>query len=413
MTKQNCNKPYRLPSILASSLLFLFAALWLTACAPQKSVAATDTGGAPGHEFVQTMLGLYRDEDKFTRIQAMLLSIYLAPREELVQELRERAKSSEDEIERAAAHYALASITRRHEDIVAFLDAFLYNSRSTYGLTYCDSSLIRNYWHDPHFLQEFLASLAILPEYRGKAMGALVFVDYKVAMPEGSIIGQHGLKIPSEEEYAYAKSLSDSQIPLFSAEELEKFDDCAISKRLLPLLDSPDMETRVTLYMMLDRLPLQDAYGMHFYPSEEEGTSPVYNALFARLMRGDMDINETQVLRFAFLSSTHVLKLDWLLDDYLSSLPDDRQGVESLLALEKRTYRKNVIYRIFGVPRNITDAILYSMKRWPGNPPITEEALQKVQAFLRNGRHIINEADYERLANALMLHEKSPVKLEE
>ena len=41
MTKQNCNRPYRIPSFLAFSLLFLFAALWLTACTPQKNVAAT------------------------------------------------------------------------------------------------------------------------------------------------------------------------------------------------------------------------------------------------------------------------------------------------------------------------------------------------------------------------------------
>ena len=369
-------------------LFFLLVCLTLTACAPQKSAAATDTGGAPGHEFVQTMLSLYRDENKFVRIQAMLLSIDMAPREELVQELRERAKRPIDEIERAAAYYALASITRRHEDIAAFLDAFLYSQMAVFGLVRCENFLAS--MGDPWRLQNFLTRLTLIPAHRHKSMIALVAVEGWITMPESSNIRSYKL-MPTKEEYALGEELHD--FPGDVAGLLE-FDSEAVITHLLALADSPDMESRVTAYLMLRRT----------YPYQQEVRDSICDFLYAKLIHGKISASEACILHFTLLSlNNHQWPL-WskLRREYIRILPEDRDGVEQLLSLEKRTYRMNFGRFTPHESQNIAFSTLYETEWEPPRYIFSDGAMRKVQAFLHYGRRIIDDADYEYLAGLFM-----------
>jgi hypothetical protein len=76
-----------------------------------------------GKQLLHAFIDLYEDADQATRMEAYFLSSGLPRIPDLEWILRQRLDNS-DMLEKVVALYALAAMTRNHQDIEAFLDAF-------------------------------------------------------------------------------------------------------------------------------------------------------------------------------------------------------------------------------------------------------------------------------------------------
>jgi hypothetical protein len=318
----------------------------------------------------------------FTRIQAMLLSVNVAPREALIRALRERAVNAEDEIERAVAGYVLASTTMQPSDINALLDALLHSPRSVGGLRLLENRLLPSYGN---YSCKFLNRLAFIPEHTHKATCALIAASGYSELPEqDGLVIKNGLT-PTEEQFEYGRTFNRFN----ESHLLDGYDEAVVHNRLLALMnDSPDKDTRVTIYLMRLRFPV-----------DEEEEAPVDEALYAKLMSGSLDKDEAHILRYSLLKwrdgrqLESIRRREEMEKDYIASLPTVPEDIEKLLDLERRTYRE------FGYGEgsdNIASSVRYggiASSLWSSDI-LTGEALEKLQAFLRHGKKFMHEADY-------------------
>ena len=174
------------------------------------------------------MLNFYKSPEKFTRIQAMLYTVGVAPRGEMIQTLEGIANTTGDNLERAAAYYAVSSMTMKPDHIDAFLDAFLHDAKTVSTLNDSERFLT----HELGIrLNRFLFKLSEIERHAFKAKVAIVALDYYI----GEFGGRAGKFYKDDPYHMAIVDKGEAYHKPFDSMKLGSFDNLEMENQLSSL----------------------------------------------------------------------------------------------------------------------------------------------------------------------------------
>ena len=375
-------QPNGLRSFFAACLFS--ACLLLSACSPARTgtIPGNESGGK---EFVQMMLNFYKSPEKFTRIQAMLYTVGVAPRGEMIQALEGIASTTGDNLERAAAYYALSSMTMDPGHIDGFLDAFLHDAKTVSTLNDSERFLT----HELGIrLNRFLFKLSEIERHSFKAKIAIVALDYYM----GEFGGYAGEFYKDDPYHMAIVNKGEAYHQSLGPMDFKNFDDLEMENQLSSLAHSADVESRMTYYLM------QRSFVSRFH---DEPIESICNTMYGTLGNG-LSSEERSLMRYAIASSCDFRsdKFPWydsLMKDYELYLPDKKEDIENLLRLEASTYKiSGYGYGFFDSDSLLASIVLKAWRKSHRHKPDDNMFYTKLVEFMKHGREYIDDTDFAR-----------------
>ena len=328
--------------------------------------------------------------ERLTRIQAMLYTVGVAPRGEIIQALEGIARTTDDNLERAAAYYALSSMTMDPGHIDAFLDAFLHDAKTVSYLCDCERFMTRELGIR---LNRFLFKLADIERHSFQAKVAIVALD-----PCLGEFGGYADRFYEDDPYHMAVVAKGSEYhESFGTIDFGDYDDLEVENQLSSLTNSADVESRMTYYLM------QRAFGSAF---EDKFVVPMCNTMYAAL-GNELSSEEQSLMRYAIVSSCGFRSdrfpwFDGLMQDYELYLPDKKEDIESLLRLEAATYKISG----YGYGYFARDSLLASITLKAWRKPYRHKRddnmfFAKLLEFMKYGKEYIDDTDFARFEETI------------
>jgi hypothetical protein len=282
----------------------LFLAALLASLALIHGLLPPAQARKPGEPLISAFSEWFQSPCRNTRLEAYFLSAGLPERPEYTKILRKRLAEA-DPLERVVILYALAVMTRKPEDIDAFLIAFPVDCAQLYvflDAEYYLSATINT------GVADFLLLLVHEPRTRGKALPRLARI---ACVSAGNELMNTYFEDPYVAEYVQ-NNRDNLSWPCPEYVKPEFVSDNYFVKVITDLLQSRDMDSKTVAVLMIrrifDRMEITNTY-----ESLDSGTFPPEEKLLV----------------------DHVINYD----TFLAQFPKRTGEIQKLLQEEKRLYR--------------------------------------------------------------------------
>lgn len=257
----------------AKGVAAVFLLVLCICCACSLSVRRDAIPESDGF-LLRAFIELFEDKNQVTRMEAYFISVGLPDMPELEQILRQRQNNS-DQLEQIIASYALAVMTRDHQDINAFLDVFPDEPQLFTDLMETEWALSGTFNTG---MADFLLLLAYEPRTREKALPHLARIICN--MPgELESMGQY-FKDPLVHAYIDKHWQDARRDDILNADPVRAFNRTErCEEKLAFLIQHGDMASKITAMLMTRRIWIPDNLMKIIRNFQELPHDSIYNQL--------------------------------------------------------------------------------------------------------------------------------------